>query len=216
MTVTERPLQTPCQWCGAAVRQPPTGRLLRYCDRSCRQRAYEARTARRRLDADIDAGVVRAQPAERIVERVVRAKHPSTPAGWESALAELRAQMADGRIGPWHAERLQRAVALVDEQLRAIAAAWPPPAAQPAVPPPRRPAVDERIAAAIGRQIAAAGGTLSTPLERLAAGLALGVDELRQAVLDLEHAGRLVARRHHNPVPVDELAIHSRIELSAT
>src|SRR5690348_6225372 len=123
MNASERPLQTPCEWCGRAVRQPPTGRLLRYCDRSCRQRAYEARTAARRLGADVAAGVVRAQPAERIVERVVRAKHPRTAAGWERALDELRAQLADGRIGPWHAQRLQRAVALVDEQLHAIAAA---------------------------------------------------------------------------------------------
>jgi len=136
-------------------------------------------------------------------------------AGWEKALDELRAQLADGRIAPWNAPRIDRALAAVDEQLQAIESSWPPRPAHPVVPQPRRPDVDERIAAAIGQQIAAAGGTLSTTLERLAAGLALGVDELRQAVLELEYAGQLVARRHHSPVPVDELAIHARVELSA-
>jgi predicted amino acid racemase len=75
---------------------------------------------------------------------------------------------------------------------------------------------DERLAAAIGEQIEAAGGTVSTSLERLAAGLALGVDELRHGVLELEYAGLIVARRHGNVVPVDELAVHARVELSAT
>jgi hypothetical protein len=217
VSVTERPLQTPCEWCGSAVRQPPTGRLLRYCDRSCRQRAYEARTAKRRLEADVDAGVVRTEPAERIVERVVRAKYPHNPAGWESTLEELRTQLADGRIGPWHAQRLQRAVALVDEQLRTFgSSSWPPTQRQPAEPQMRLTYVDERLAATIARRIEAGGGTLSTSLERLAAGLALDVDELRQGVLELEYAGLIVARRHGNAVPVDELAVHARVELRAT
>jgi hypothetical protein len=213
MSVTERPLQTPCEWCGSAVRQPPTGRLLRYCDRSCRQRAYEARTAKRRLGADVDAGVVRTEPAERIVERVVRAKHPHNPAGWETALEELRAQLADGRIGPWHTQRLQRALALVDEQLRITDERDQ--ALQRQRSQMRLAYVDERLAAAIGARIEAAGGALSTSLDRLAAGLALDVDELRQGVIDLEYAGLIVARRHGNVVPVDELAVHARVELSA-
>lgn len=75
--------------------------------------------------------------------------------------------------------------------------------------------VDERLAAAIGGRIEAASGTLSTSLDRLAAGLALGVDELPHGVLELEYAGMIVARRHGNVVPVDELAVHARVELSA-
>ncbi|GGL17742.1 hypothetical protein [Mangrovihabitans endophyticus] len=220
MSVTERPLQTPCEWCGRAVAQPPTGRLLRYCDRSCRQRAYEARTAKRRLQDDVDTGRVRAQPAERIVERVVRAKYPSTAAGWEKALDELRAQLADGRIGPWNAPRIDRAIAAVDEQLQAIETA--------AVPRPRPSretfAVDQPPAAAavpfagerlavIEARIAAAGGTLSTTLEHLAGDVGIGVDELRQAMLEFERLGFLAARRRGTVVPVDELAVHSRFEL---
>ena len=220
MSVTERPLQTPCQWCGSPVRQPPTGRLLRYCDRSCRQRAYETRTAARRLGADVDAGVVRTEPAERIVERVVRARYPRTAAGWESALDELRAQLVDGRLGPWHGERIARAIAAVEEQLQAAAAAM--------VPRPRRemftvdeppayavPFVGERLAA-IDARIAAAGGMLSTTLQRLAAVVGMGVDELRQAVLEFEQLGFVEARRMGTVVSVDELAVHARFELHTT
>ncbi len=158
MISTQRPVQTPCQWCGAPIMQPARGRLLHYCDRSHRQRAYEARTAARRLGADIDAGLVRSEPAERIVERVVRAQHPHTAAGWQTALEELRAQLADGRIGAWDAQRLQRTVALVDQQLRAIGTSWQPQRQQSAAPHRGSAYIDERLAAAIGAQIQAAGG----------------------------------------------------------
>jgi hypothetical protein len=223
MIVTERPLQTPCEWCGSAVRQPPTGRLLRYCDRSCRQRAYEARTAKRRLQTDVDAGRVRTEPAERVVERVVRAKYPRTPAGWERALDELRAQLADGRIGPWHADRIGRAIALVDEQLRAAAAdrvPRPRPSRETFVvdePPAYAtvPFAGERLAA-IDARIRAAGGTLSTTLQRLAATVGIDVDELRQAVLEFERLGFVEAHREGTVVSVDELAVHARFELRAT
>jgi hypothetical protein len=216
MTVTERPVQSPCQWCGQPVVQPPAGRLLRYCDRSCRQRAYEVRAARRRLGEDVDAGVVRLQPAERIVERVVRARYPGTPAGWVAALAELRAQLSDGRLAPWHAQRLQREITAVDEQLRAIAAGWPPSRPQSPVPRPRAVAVDERLAAAVADRITAAGGRLSITLERLAGELRVGVDVLRHVVLELEYTGLLVAQRMGNVVSVDELAVHARVELHAS
>lgn len=33
----------PCEWCGAPVEQPPTGRERLHCKRAHRQRAYEAR-----------------------------------------------------------------------------------------------------------------------------------------------------------------------------
>jgi hypothetical protein len=35
--------QRPCDWCGEPVVQPRMGRTRRYCQRSHRQRAYEAR-----------------------------------------------------------------------------------------------------------------------------------------------------------------------------
>jgi hypothetical protein len=83
-------------------------------------------------------------------------------------------------------------------------------AARPAPP------VDEHLPAAIGDRITAAGGALSTTLERLAADLRIGVDQLRRVVLDLESIDFLVARRYGHVVSVDELAVHARIELSQT
>lgn len=35
----------PCEHCGRPVRSSSTGQVVRYCSRSCRQRAYEARRA---------------------------------------------------------------------------------------------------------------------------------------------------------------------------
>ena len=95
----------------------------------------------------------------------MRAKHPRTAAGWES---ELRAQFADGRLGP----RVARAIAAVEEQA-AAGAMMPRPRRERFVvdePPAYAavPFVGERLAA-IDACIAAAGGTLSTTLQRLAA-----------------------------------------------
>ncbi|SNY72911.1 hypothetical protein SAMN05421748_14454 [Paractinoplanes atraurantiacus] len=194
----------PCGWCGSPVEQPPAGRLRRYCNRSCRQRAYETRTAGRRLGADVDAGVVRTEPAERIVERVVRARYPRTAAGWETALTELSAQVADGRLPHWHAERVHRALSGAAEQTRVTIAEW--------TPPPAPPPVDERLAAAAEALLRVVGDEPTT-LERLAAALRLDVVELRQVVLELEHIGLLAARREKNVVSVDELRIHARFTL---
>ncbi|MGI8752150.1 MAG: hypothetical protein ACR2MN_07535 [Acidimicrobiales bacterium] len=41
VTVTSEP----CEHCGRPVRSSSTGQVVRYCSRSCRQRAYEARKA---------------------------------------------------------------------------------------------------------------------------------------------------------------------------
>ncbi|WP_331722214.1 hypothetical protein [Kitasatospora sp. NBC_00315] len=44
--------QIRCEWCGWPFRPPKaTGRKPRYCRRSCRQRAYEARQTRAEVDA---------------------------------------------------------------------------------------------------------------------------------------------------------------------
>ncbi|WP_146075813.1 hypothetical protein [Streptomyces sp. Ru62] len=40
-----------CAWCGGPIRQSGVGRSRDYCRRSCRQRAYEARTVTERLKA---------------------------------------------------------------------------------------------------------------------------------------------------------------------
>ncbi|MET9618895.1 hypothetical protein [Kitasatospora indigofera] len=44
--------QLRCEWCGWPFSPPKaTGRKPRYCRRSCRQRAYEARQTRAEVDA---------------------------------------------------------------------------------------------------------------------------------------------------------------------
>jgi hypothetical protein len=41
-----------CDWCGTPFKPPkPTGRTPRYCRRSCRQRAFEARETHKRVRA---------------------------------------------------------------------------------------------------------------------------------------------------------------------
>lgn len=45
-----------CDWCGHPFRPPKaTGRTPRYCRRSCRQRAYEARQTRREIRSAVGA-----------------------------------------------------------------------------------------------------------------------------------------------------------------
>lgn len=228
MSITERPLQTPCQWCGNAVAQSPAGRLRHYCDRSCRQRAYEARTAQRRLQADLDAGRVREQPAERIVERVVTAPHPRRVAGWEAALNELADQLADGRIGWWHAPRLRDALTRVNDwmqaaaQMQAATTRVPPLSAPFQVPAqPTRGSAGQRLPApadplrtAVQDRLRTAAGRLSTSLDRLAGDLGRPVEQVRQVLLDLEHDDVIVAYRHDHAVPVDELSLYARVELT--
>lgn len=225
MSIAERPLQTPCQWCGNAVEQSATGRLRRYCDRSCRQRAYEARTAQRRLQVDVDAGRVREQPAERIVERVVTAPHPRQVSGWQAALTELAAQLADGRLGWWHAGQLRDALARVNDEMRTAAARVPRATAlsvrfQEPVHPAPVPRGTGELVAAVGDRLRTAvegrlrtAGRLSTSLARLAGDLGESVDAVRQALLNLEHLGVVVAYRNEDVVPVDELSLRTRVEL---
>lgn len=60
-----------CQWCG---RQLPdatgVGRRRKYCGQSCRQRAYEDRTALIRRDLPDDAVVLTAQERDDLADRL--------------------------------------------------------------------------------------------------------------------------------------------------
>ncbi|QUX26356.1 hypothetical protein [Nocardiopsis sp. MT53] len=74
-TVREKVIRRTCGWCGKdiAPRAHGKGRPRTYCSRSCRQRAYEVRTANERLERDRAAGTARAadDPVREVVERVV-------------------------------------------------------------------------------------------------------------------------------------------------
>ncbi|GAB7046584.1 hypothetical protein [Catenuloplanes indicus] len=214
-TPRERDLQTPCGWCGNPIAQPPTGRRLRYCDRSCRQRAYEVRTAQRRLQRDVDAGVVRTAPAERVVERVVQPRHPSTPAAWATALEELAAQLSDGRIAWWHYDRLRAATDAVTAALERLPTG-PAPAPRRPVPGPPAAAADARVAQLLARLAAtSAGSPAPTTLLRIAGELAVDVDDVRAVLAMLVDAGVAAATRPHHvggttPVDARTVAEHAR------
>ena len=47
-----------CGWCGREVPANPTGRRRKYCNQSCRQRAYEQRAKLKGADLPEDAVVV--------------------------------------------------------------------------------------------------------------------------------------------------------------
>lgn len=70
--VSERPVARECAWCGTAIELNPRAQHQRFCSRSCRQRAYEVRTATRRAQQDQDAGTARPadEPIREVVERV--------------------------------------------------------------------------------------------------------------------------------------------------
>ena len=211
MTITERPLQTPCEWCGNAVEQAATGRLRRYCDRSCRQRAYEARTARRRLQEDVDAGIVRTEPAERVVERVIHRRHPDTVRGWVAALGELSAQLRDGRFAPWQTGELRHALGELVAVLPPLESGQSPRSV--VAPQPPGPRVDERLRAAILHRLQVAGGTVTTSLTRLSADLDTPVGGVRQAVLDLVGLHVVQTRRRGLNVDVDQLVDNAKFDL---
>jgi hypothetical protein len=87
----------------------------KYCTQSCRQRAYELRTAEARRDRDAAAGLLREEPVRELVERtetvtrtVVRQglpwengtalRAPHTTAEWCQMLAHLAKRIPDMRF----------------------------------------------------------------------------------------------------------------------
>lgn len=86
-----------CAWCGRemAISQR-TGRPRRYCSKTCRNRASEARTSAPRLALQLAAGRIATGPVREIVERTVIQPHtPSNAHDWVIALTELGRQLAD-------------------------------------------------------------------------------------------------------------------------
>ncbi|MER5627345.1 hypothetical protein ABT061_40615 [Streptosporangium sp. NPDC002544] len=121
--------------------RPGRGRPPSYCSKSCRNRAWEVRSAEARLQRDIAAGVVRTGPVREVVrETVVETRFvpapsepgepgatsavPATAQQWLAQLAELAAQLREGELGRqhWHHAKLYNAMldALVD-----LGAAYP-------------------------------------------------------------------------------------------
>ncbi|MFY1599507.1 hypothetical protein [Micromonospora sp. WMMD737] len=207
-TNTEREIETPCGWCGNAIVQPTTGRRRHYCDRSCRQRAYELRAAQRRHQADVDTGRIRSVPAPKIIERTVQPRHPTTAAQWEHTLTALAEQLRDGR----HAWERHRIHAALNTALTALGDPMPAAATTPASAAVM---FDDALAAAVAAVIACTDpdGT-DTTLTRLQARTGHPTPLLRDALRHLAVSRYAVLRRHGVPVDdVDELAEHARFRL---
>ncbi|MGV8871859.1 MAG: hypothetical protein ACOH2Q_04995 [Rhodococcus sp. (in: high G+C Gram-positive bacteria)] len=68
MSVRTRRDQT-CTWCGRPVADTGTGRKRRYCRQSCRQRAYEQRSAMKGTSIPDDSIVLTAEEASAAADR---------------------------------------------------------------------------------------------------------------------------------------------------
>ncbi|MBJ8337673.1 MULTISPECIES: hypothetical protein [Antrihabitans] len=58
-----------CLWCGREVAESESGRRRRYCRQSCRQRAYEHRSAVKGTSIPEDAVVLSAQETTELADR---------------------------------------------------------------------------------------------------------------------------------------------------
>lgn len=123
---SDRVLQSPCEWCGAAISHPVRGgRRRSYCNQTCRQRAYEARTAARRLDRDLEIERHRPAPAERIVERVMEPGVPQRIGAWVETLEHLVGALESGAIA-WHQQaRVAELLVAADTAVRQNARRFP-------------------------------------------------------------------------------------------
>ncbi|GAA2531764.1 hypothetical protein [Pilimelia columellifera] len=208
--VYERPLIVLCQWCGEALLTPGRGPAPRYCSRpkSCRQRAYELRTAQARADADAAAGRLREEPVRQVIERVVQPKHPTMAGAWVAALEALTKQLRTGplRHQPHHHGHIAAALA-------AAAAAIPAqhrPA--PASVAPRPPVEGSAVWQALAKS---PGGSTSVTLERLADAARTSIDTAAAVLVSLAAAGELRIHRGDKPiVDVTTLAPHARFTVT--
>lgn len=89
-----------CGWCGKLIPIRATGRLPKWCSRTCRQRAWEAVQVAERSDHPVE-----------IVTRYLRAL-PDNPADWVVQLDHLIRQMRASDGGQWVIHRAELAAAL--------------------------------------------------------------------------------------------------------
>jgi hypothetical protein len=223
--VTERVVQVPCGWCSAAipVNHWP-GRRRRYCTQSCRQRAYELRTAAARYGADLAAGRIAVEPAERVIERTVLAPYPTRPADWIAALEALAEQLRSGQLDPAQHDQLRLALqpvlAALDSPVAQDTGAGGPgqrqPRPGPTTPDPaNNPATNPASDVAgdrVAREVLACLPDLTgrTSLERMAAVTGYDPDTIRDTLTELADAGAVTVYRQHTdtePTPIDPYAL---------
>lgn len=107
MRTRERLRERDCAWCGRMVSYGGVGRPPVYCGKSCRNRAWEVRSAQRRLGRDIAAGLVLTAPRREVVERTVEVERvvaagpvfPQQARDWQPMLGELARQLREEPVG---------------------------------------------------------------------------------------------------------------------
>lgn len=100
-----------CAWCGREVADAGMGRRRRYCRQSCRQRAYEHRSAVKGTSIPEDAVVLSADEASALIDRTFEvrcaAEDVATAVAEGAATAEI-ARMCDDLVAlARDAERLR-------------------------------------------------------------------------------------------------------------
>ncbi|MGU3437527.1 hypothetical protein ACNHUS_31515 [Actinomycetes bacterium M1A6_2h] len=100
-----------CVWCGRPVPDAGMGRRRRYCRQSCRQRAYEQRTAVRGTSVPDDAVVLTADETTALADRAFEvrclAEDVATAVEEGASTEELRSLCADLVEKSRDAERLR-------------------------------------------------------------------------------------------------------------
>lgn len=96
-----------CAWCRNPVPYSGRGRPPTYCSKSCRNRAWEVRSAEARLRRDIAADVLRTEPVREVIRetRFIAAPPedteplaPATARAWLAELEELARQVREGEL----------------------------------------------------------------------------------------------------------------------
>lgn len=116
----ERLVSRTCGWCGGTIAYSGRGRRPTYCRKACRNRAWEVRSAERRLGRDLASGAASSEPVREVVSRPPKplpAPAPAAPrtptrvADWVKLLALLDEQL-HGELGRkyWDHGRLSSAL----------------------------------------------------------------------------------------------------------
>jgi hypothetical protein len=122
-----------CAWCGTWIPYSGRGRYPVYCSPSCRTRAWEIRTAEKRLGRDLSSGRASAEPVREVVRELGKPRQPPTTATptkadqwaanwWAQLLKELARQLTAEKLGQehWHHARLYRGLENVLMALDAV------------------------------------------------------------------------------------------------
>ena len=232
-TVRERPVLVQCQWCGESLLCAPRGPAPRYCPRpkTCRQRAYEVRTAQARADADPVDGGRSTEPIRQVIERVVQPRHPSTAAAWIEALQALTGQLQRGPLKHTYHRHAELAAALraaldavpvLPERTRTTMTVpdddeteslW---RVVPAAGPPAAPPLPVAVGPVWQALALLPGRAVSVTLERLADAAGTSVAAAAATLAAFVEAGKVSVQRGGDPVAdVTALPAHARFTVTA-